>query len=313
MDQSSAQQTPPMQSNRGETSTALSFASFASIDEATNEDEDFDMESDCGTLNPWQSPEPESGSELVIGIDFGTTFTGVAFAYSLRIASVASFADIKMASQQITIVRSWPSQTPHFSSKIPTLLSYASNPPAWGGAVDDEDPFRVAHFKLGLQESVARHYAHGFGASFNESHIHGGYLTDDEWKHSKLPEKSALDFTTDFLAGIVKFLKTEFLPGIYGGTEFLINQRIPYVITVPAIWSDKAKSLTQQAAVAAGIPQKDLMLITEPEAAAHFCISLCKDTDLKEGEKFLVCDAGGGTVVCPRNSEPRMNLISART
>jgi len=78
----------------------------------------------------------------------------------------------------------------------------------------------------------------------------------------------------------------------------LQNQQISYVITVPAIWSDKAKDLTRQAAIAAGILGKKLTLITEPEAAALFCASLCQEVDLQEGDRFLICDAGGGTVVC---------------
>src|SRR5579864_3174404 len=40
------------------------------------------------------------------------------------------------------------------------------------------------------------------------------------------------------------------------------------------------------------------MLITEPEAAALYCATLCRQVDLKVGNRFLICDAGGGTVVC---------------
>jgi len=73
--------------------------------------------------------------------------------------------------------------------------------------------------------------------------------------------------------------------------------RIAYVITVPAIWKDSAKALTRQAAEQAGIPKKDLDLVTEPEAAALYCATLCVEADLQDGDRFIVCDAGGGTVV----------------
>ena len=105
-------------------------------------------------------------------------------------------------------------------------------------------------------------------------------------------------FSTDYLTRVVHHLTKEVLPSRYG-ESFLQNQQISYVITVPAIWSDKAKDLTRQAAIAAGIPRKKLTLITEPEAAALFCASLCQEVDLKEGDRFLICDAGGGTVVRP--------------
>ena len=69
------------------------------------------------------------------------------------------------------------------------------------------------------------------------------------------------------------------------------------MVTVPAIWTDKAKDLTRKAALAAGIPDNRLKLITEPEAAALYCATICVEVGLKVGDRFLVCDAGGGTVV----------------
>jgi molecular chaperone DnaK (HSP70) len=78
---------------------------------------------------------------------------------------------------------------------------------------------------------------------------------------------------------------------------YLENQRTSYVITVPAIWSDDAKNLTRLAATRAGIPGDKLNLITEPEAAALYCATMCEELDLRQGDRFLVCDAGGGTVV----------------
>ena len=62
------------------------------------------------------------------------------------------------------------------------------------------------------------------------------------------------------------------------------------------------------------------MLITEPEAAALYCATLCKEVDLKIGNRFLICDAGGGTVVHtpeslspepPESPSPRVPLVSA--
>ena len=82
------------------------------------------------------------------------------------------------------------------------------------------------------------------------------------------------------------------------GERFLQNQKLSYVLTVPAIWSDKAKELTRQAALTAGIKRENLTLITEPEAAALYCATLCNEVDLQPGDRFMICDAGGGTVVC---------------
>jgi molecular chaperone DnaK (HSP70) len=245
-------------------------------------------------LNP--SHAFESSSDLVIGIDFGTTFTGVAYAHTNRGAHIASSnSDMRSAVEKVSVVKSWPSTSSHFAEKTPTLLSYHTNPPTWGGNVKPKDEPRVGHFKLGLQENVASHYARRSGPL--ASSVLGGYLTDHNWKHPALPAKRAVDFSCDYLTCLVHHLKKQVLPSRYG-ESFLHNQQISYVITVPAIWSDKAKDLTRQAALAAGIPRKKLTLITEPEAAALFCASLCEEVDLQEGDRFLICDAGGGTVVC---------------
>lgn len=89
------------------------------------------------------------------------------------------------------------------------------------------------------------------------------------------------------------------------------------VLTVPAIWSPAAKDKTLQAARIAGMPG-NIRLVTEPEAAALATLkdkaeenslkvlqkfppsrrveSLMWNTD-KVGDAFVVCDAGGGTVV----------------
>lgn len=79
------------------------------------------------------------------------------------------------------------------------------------------------------------------------------------------------------------------------------KKRLRYCLTVPAGWTDGAKIIMRQAAIDAGIIDKNdhpdrLMLISEPEAAALYCQRHCEEFDLNHGEQFLICDAGGGTV-----------------
>ena len=51
------------------------------------------------------------------------------------------------------------------------------------------------------------------------------------------------------------------------------------------IWEDKAKEMTKQAAIAAGIPEDQIYMISEPEAAAVHCL-----TELQEEKGNLkVC------------------------
>jgi len=85
---------------------------------------------------------------------------------------------------------------------------------------------------------------------------------------------------------------TEFFDGTY-----LETQPIAYMITIPAIWLDYAQDLIHEAAIRAGIPGNSLTLVTESEAAAQYYAVMCEELELGAGDQFLVCDAGGGTMV----------------
>lgn len=56
--------------------------------------------------------------------------------------------------------------------------------------------------------------------------------------------------------------------------------------------------LTRKAACSAfGIMEDKIQLIREPEAAALYCATICEEVGLDRDDYFMVCDAGGGTVV----------------
>lgn len=71
-----------------------------------------------------------------------------------------------------------------------------------------------------------------------------------------------------------------------------------YVITVPAVWEEKARDLTAKCAVDAGMGSEDkLHIVSEPEAAAIYAISKFQQINtggLEIGDTFVLCDAGGG-------------------
>ena len=78
------------------------------------------------------------------------------------------------------------------------------------------------------------------------------------------------------------------------GESFMSTTPVDFVLTVPAVWSDAAKNATLQAAERAGMGNRhDLKLISEPEAAAVYTLKTIQPSGLKEGDNFIVCDAGG--------------------
>jgi hypothetical protein len=79
------------------------------------------------------------------------------------------------------------------------------------------------------------------------------------------------------------------------------TNKIKWVVTVPAIWNERQKSIMMESCVKAGlidsITDKSLFFALEPEAASLYC-SINKEVDqnyFKEGEYYIVCDLGGGT------------------
>jgi molecular chaperone DnaK (HSP70) len=236
------------------------------------------------TITPIQL---QSASTLLIAIDFGTTFTGVAFAYSRG----ETIQDPKRAVDTITVIKEWPNYNRSHAQKTPTVLSYHSSPPTWGASVKPHHEPKISHFKLGLEANASSHY--GYRTSSNPFMM--------QLKHPRFRFKTAVDFTAEYLDCVFKWVHETYFPDKFG-TDFLESQQLSYVITVPAIWRDAAKDLTRVAAKKAGVPSDRMVLITEPEAAALYCATLCNEVDLRVGNHFVVCDAGGGTVVHCCNS-----------
>lgn len=82
------------------------------------------------------------------------------------------------------------------------------------------------------------------------------------------------------------------------GEAFAKSIPLEFVLTVPAIWSESAKQRTLEACRRAGGPflNAPVTLISEPEAAAIYTMHGLDPHDLKVGDSFVICDAGGGTV-----------------
>ena len=72
---------------------------------------------------------------------------------------------------------------------------------------------------------------------------------------------------------------------------------VEYVVTVPAVWSDRARTVMRTCSEAAGLGCRDtLHMVTEPEAAAVYALRKEEAQNLSIGDTFVLCDAGGGTV-----------------
>ncbi|KAF9579223.1 Heat shock 70 kDa protein 12A, partial [Lunasporangiospora selenospora] len=122
------------------------------------------------------------------------------------------------------------------------------------------------------------------------------HLDDSSGPHPPLPNGlTVVDAIADYLR---LFHAHSVLKGFGASYE---QRHIQYCLSVPAMWSDTAKAVMRQAALQAGMispldPPHRLLLISEPEAAALYCEKKCDQFSIGHGQRFMICDAGGGTV-----------------
>lgn len=233
--------------------------------------------------------------DFVVAIDFGTAFTGVA--YVLTAAFGNNPVTLPEVAQNISVLERWPnSNIQGVTRKIPTVLAYdsAGSVAGWGAIRRSNRPqIKIEYFKLGLDQG---HYGQTGDNSTDASSVLGKFLTNPNWTHPRLPNKTAIDFTIEFLSKLHKYFFEDYLPTQYSPL-FLQGHKLGVVMTVPAVWRERAKNLLRQAGVRAGIEESSLVIVTEPEAAALYCATICPEVGLGVGDAFIVCDAGGGTVV----------------
>ncbi|XP_062582261.1 heat shock 70 kDa protein 12A-like [Saccostrea cucullata] len=221
----------------------------------------------------------KSGKLFVAAIDFGTTYSGYAFSLKHDWTKV------------LTNVWSGGSLV---SNKAPTslLLKNDYSEVLFGYEAEDryselssenkhQDFYFFQRFKMILHEdiSVRRHI-----------------LCEDM-------SGKTLEAGVVFLH-CIKYLKTYLQEEIQKRFLNTKEEDIEYVLTVPAIWGDKAKMFMREAATKAGIKKEDLTIALEPEAASIYCqyLQMAQQDPsseslgvVKPGTKYMVVDLGGGT------------------
>ncbi|PTB65357.1 hypothetical protein BBK36DRAFT_1205073 [Trichoderma citrinoviride] len=217
---------------------------------------------------------------IVIGIDFGTTFSGVAWARSTR-------------PDQVDIITSWKSNF-NFNSdkeKVSTSISYTEQdqPPLWGYAAPIGES-TLQWFKLCLldEEDIPQYLRESTHLQSAKSSL------DEQGTH-------AVDVISDFLRELWKYSLS--CVERAEGASMMELSAFRVIVTLPAIWPAYAQFRMKEAIEKAGILEPrglydtTLEFISEPEAAALASLKDMSDrADMKVGDHFVVCDAGGGTV-----------------
>ncbi|EHK40875.1 uncharacterized protein TrAtP1_004241 [Trichoderma atroviride] len=234
---------------------------------------------------------------IALGIDFGTTYSGVAWAISTRPAN-------------INMITSWDSAKYHCSDKekTPSIMSYEQNGKVlWGYSVSDKKS-SIEWSKLCLldEDDIPNDVSHSTQLQAAQAAL-------------KQQRKSVVDVISDYLRHLWKHSIINIRRAI--GGQLVDLCRFKVVATIPAIWPIYAQMRMHEAIEKAGIlstrkaGQTILEFLPEPEAAALATlkgISTYNQANMEVGDHFVVCDAGGGTVDIITYTVVELNPIKVR-
>ncbi|KAH6699218.1 hypothetical protein EV126DRAFT_477579 [Verticillium dahliae] len=199
-----------------------------------------------------------SERKIIVGIDFGTTYSGVAWAETQR-------------PDRRTTITSWPiSKTireGESSDKVPTKLRYSNGDVQWGFSIPVTAPQKeiVEWFKLDLDPTLQ-----GMGNTVAQEARAG---------------RSVNQLVTDFISSLGEHLR--YMLRI----QFCVT--VPAIWSELA--KHNTKQACQKANGLVATPSH-IHLVSEPEAAAIYALHGLDPHGLKMDDTIVVVDAGGGTV-----------------
>lgn len=171
------------------------------------------------------------------------------------------------------------------SKKVPSELAFnydGSTPiPLWGFQIPESMP-RLQFIKLAFGPEKKLNL-------WKNMPIEHADVRRMDYPHHTTPESAVTDYLRALLRHVSEVLKHKV------GAAFE-SMTFTYVITVPAIWSDRAKMLTLDCAEKAGMGKSPIQIVSEPEAAAVHTLKSSNPHGMNINDTIIICDAGGGTV-----------------
>ncbi|KAL6356472.1 hypothetical protein LRP88_10069 [Fusarium phalaenopsidis] len=215
---------------------------------------------------------------LIIGIDFGTTYSGVAYSRRKNTPKlITNWKNLRNFNQD--------------KEKVPSTVFYnqmTAGEFSWGHAVPiGEDVLRWLKLLLVDENDLPPKIR-------DSPHVATARALIRQLK------KTPVEVIGDHLGELWKHSRENIMRAV--GQRVFKIARLHFVVTLSAIWPHYARTRMEEALVRAGIreprPAGETIVdfISEPEAAALACLEGSSDEiDLKPGQHLIVCDAGGGT------------------
>lgn len=212
----------------------------------------------------------------VVAIDFGTSRSGYAFAFLTE-------------PDEIYSQQTWPGGQTHHLKTLTNVL------------IRNEETLECAFGFDARDEYLEMDEEEQANALFFEKFKMCLYEPGASVPRARSANGKTMPAVIVFAAAL-KFMKEHALKKINGSKSSKYeNTDLLWVLTVPAIWDNKAKQIMRKAAERAGLAEhpKQLRLALEPEGASLVCRKERVKADgdmLPKGTAYMVVDCGGGTV-----------------
>ncbi|KAL5526738.1 hypothetical protein ACEPAF_8463 [Sanghuangporus sanghuang] len=234
------------------------------------------------------NPQPHNGphNELIIGIDVGTTFSGVCYAF-LRPGEIP----------QIHSVTRFTDQTSG-DSKIPSIMYYGEGMEmkAAGATAATEDTDVEAECEGWLKVQYFKMYMRPAGMTIDTKGLEISPLPQ-----SMTPTTVMGDFLGYLYSETVKYIRIHHSDS----ADLLksVKDRIKFVLSHPNGWAGLPQQRMREAAVLGKLVKDSeearakISFVSEGEASALSCLAggFCPP-NLDRGYRFMIADLGGGTL-----------------
>ncbi|RAH42839.1 Hsp70 family protein [Aspergillus brunneoviolaceus CBS 621.78] len=237
---------------------------------------------------------PQDKSRFIVGIDFGTTTTSVAYC---KLA--AGQRPLRVPNDEIKCIRQWPYAGEYQNSAlVPSESLYSDDDFSWGYRVRDQ--LMAAHYDdaPGVHDASSRAIRFAKLLFVDEERLEEQFLQEQKNTIANL-HTSVFDVVKDYLRPILWHTidtlrdaeedfddtsEVELSVAVPVGCSFISSVALETILT----------DLVEESQLESNL---DLYLIHEPEAASSFLIdTLLRPDELSVEGAFMVCDAGGGTV-----------------
>lgn len=219
----------------------------------------------------------ENCKPVVVGVDFGTAYSGIAYAFKSDPNLVDYGAPSKLDGQIKVPTALLQNDDGSWEFGNNAVMKYQS---MMVNAEKGQTPKFYKRYKMALKgKTTGRNSLTAFSVC--------GMHTENLMTLIVVSLKILKDYTLEMLGS--KLMKIDNVDDIQ------------WVLTVPAIWNDFGKAFMRRAAYEAGMIRSEhsdnLMLALEPEGAAIAVQSAATQQDLLQTHsKYVILDCGGGTV-----------------